>query len=140
MKQLLSGVALVAVLAIFVPAWAQAPANPSSTTAPPSASSPAPSSSAVAPGQTPAPSVRAPAAPEKATATAGNWAQPKPRRHARHVRRYARYGYYPYYGHPYYGYYRWGSPSDHIANQLNAQQLGGWGWGGPYSRSPYTSY
>ena len=57
-------------------------------------------------------------------------------RHAHRVRRYARYGYYPYYG-----YYRWGSPSDHMARQLNAQQLYGGGWGGgPYSRSRYVPY
>jgi hypothetical protein len=62
--------------------------------------------------------------------------QPKPRRHAHRVRRHARYGYYPYYG-----YYRWGSPTDHMARQLNAQQLYGGGWGGgggPYSRSRYV--
>jgi hypothetical protein len=62
--------------------------------------------------------------------------QPRPRRHAQRVRRYTRYGY-----HPYYGYYRWGSPSDHMASQLNAQQLYGGGWGGgPYSRSRYVPY
>jgi Ni/Co efflux regulator RcnB len=87
-----------------------------------------------------APSTAAPAASEKATAapgaTASHWVQPKPRRHAHRVRRYARYGYYPYYG-----YYRWGSPTDHMARQLNAQQLYGGGWGGgPYSRSRYVPY
>ena len=28
------------------------------------------------------------------------------------------------------GYYRWGSPNDHMARELNAQQLYGGGWGG----------
>lgn len=58
---------------------------------------------------------------------------------------YRRYAYRPYYNYPYYGYYPlypnygyyggygyepWNrpSPSDHVANQLNAQQLGRWGY------------
>src|SRR5258705_10136465 len=129
MKHLLSGVALAAVLAIATPIWAQAPSTPPGATPPPSA----PASSA-------ATSTGAPAASEKGAAalgaTASPWVQPKPRRHAHRVRRYARYGYYPYYG-----YYRWGSPTDHMARQLNAQQLYGGGWGGgPYSRSRYVPY
>ena len=128
MKHLLSGVAVSAVLAIATTVWAQAPSTPSSTTAPPAT----PPSGAAS-------STPAPAAPDKITAAPGATArpgvQPKARRHAHRVRRYARYGYYPYYGYPY-GYYRWGSPSDHMARQLNAQQLYGGGWGGgPYGRS-----
>jgi hypothetical protein len=128
MKHLLSGVALAAVVAIASSVWAQAPSTSPSATAPSSVSSSAPPSSAAAPPSS-----------DKATsekATASNSVQPKARRHAHRVRRYAGYGYYPYYG-----YYRWGSPSDHVARQLNAQQLygGGWGWGGgPYSRSRYV--
>jgi hypothetical protein len=130
MKHLLSGVALGAVLAIAVPVWAQAPSTPPSAAAPPSASSTEAPSSAASSTQAPAASEKAAAAPSK---TASGWVQPRPRRQAHRVRRYARYGY-----HPYYGYYGWGSPSDHMARQLNAQQLygGGWGWGGgPYNRS-----
>jgi hypothetical protein len=135
MKHLLSGVALSAVLAIAAPVWAQSPAAPPSATAPSTTSSTPPSSSAATSTPAPATSEKATATSEKATtpgATASRWVQPKPRRHTQRVRRYAHYGYYPY------GYYRWGSPSDHMARQLNAQQLygGGWGWGGgPYSRS-----
>jgi hypothetical protein len=33
-----------------------------------------------------------------------------------------------YYGGGYYGSQGWGSPSDHVANQLNAQQLGRFGY------------
>src|SRR6059058_475791 len=133
MKHLLSGVAMAAVLAIAMPIWAQAPSTPPSATAPPNAPPNAPASSAAISTAAPAASEKAAAAPG---ATASHWVQPKPRRHAHRVRRYARYGYYPYYG-----YYRWGSPSDHMARQLNAQQLygGGWGWGGgPYSQSRYV--
>jgi hypothetical protein len=129
MKHLLNGVAVSAVLAIATTVWAQAPSTPPSATAQPATSSGAPPSGAAS-------STSAPAAPDKITAAPGATArpgvQPKARRHAHHVRRYAHYGYYPYYGYPY-GYYRWGSPSDHMARQLNAQQLYGWGWGGgPY--------
>ena len=123
MKHLLSGVALAAVLAIATPVWAQAPSTSPSATPSSSASSSAPPSSAAAPPSS-----------DKATSEKATWVQPKPRRHVHRIRRYARYGYYPYYG-----YYRWGSPSDHVARQLNAQQLYGWGWGGgPYSRSRYV--
>jgi hypothetical protein len=139
MKHLLHGAALVTLFAIFAPTWAQAPGNAPSTTPPPTSSAKVPPGGAAPSAQAPAASDRATAA---ASANAGNWVQPRPRRHTRRIRRYARYGY-PYYGYPYYGYYRWGSPSDHVANQLNAQQLygGGWGWGGgPYSRMPYSPY
>ena len=132
MKLLLSSVALGAVLAIAVPVWAQAPSTPPSAAAPPSASSTEPPSSAASSTQAPAASEKAATAPSK---TASSGAQPRPRRQAHRVRRYARYGY-----RPYYGYYRWGSPSDHMARQLNAQQLYGGGWGGgPYSRSSHDS-
>ena len=124
MKHLLSGVALGAVLAIALPVWAQAPSTPPSA-APPTASSTAPPSSTASSTQAPAASDKATAAPRT---TASSGAQPRPRRQAHRVRRYARYGY-----HSHHGYYRWGSPSDHMARQLNAQQLyGGWG-GGPYA-------
>jgi hypothetical protein len=132
MKHLLSSVALGAVLAIAVPVWAQAPSTPPSAAAPPSASSAAPPSSAASPTQAPALEKTA-TAPSK---TASGWVQPRPRRQAHRVRRYARYGY-----RPYYGYYGWGSPSDHMARQLNAQQLGGYGYGwgySPYARSRYV--
>jgi hypothetical protein len=130
MKHLLRGVAVSAVLAIATTVWAQAPSTPPSTMAPPATSSATPPSGAA---------TAAPAASDKITTASGAIArpsvQPKARRHAHRVRRYAHYGYYPYHGYPY-GYYRWGSPSDHMARQLNAQQLYGWSWGGgPYSRS-----
>lgn len=127
MKHLLCGAALVALLAIFVPAYAQAPDSPSA----------APSSSA------------APAAQEKAAAApdagAGKWVQPRPKRHVRRSHRFARYArpHSPPYGSPYYWDRRWMSPADHAANDLNAHVAYGnsWGWGwGPYSRMPYTSY
>ena len=122
MKHLLSGIAMGAVVAIALPVWAQTPSAPPSA-APQSTSSTAPPSGAAS-------STPAPAASDKATAaprtTASNGAQPRPRRQAHRVRRYARYGHH-------YGYYRRGSPSDHMARQLNAQQLYGGGWGGgPY--------
>jgi hypothetical protein len=135
MKHLLSGVALGAVLAIAVPVWAQAPSTPPGAAAPPSASSTAPPSSAASSTQAPAASEKAVTAPSK---TASGWVQPRPRRQAHRVRRYARYGY-----RPYYGYYGWGSPSDHMARELNAQQLGGYGYGwgySPYARSRYVPY
>jgi hypothetical protein len=130
MKHLLSSVALGAVLAIAVPVWAQAPSTPPNAAAPPSASSTAPPSSAAV-------STQAPAASEKAVApstTASSGAQPRPRRQVHRVRRYARYGY-----HAHYGYYRWGSPNDHMARQLNAQQLYGGGWGGGPYAPPHDS-
>lgn len=112
MKHLLSGVALGAVLAIAVPVWAQAPATPLNAAAP-SASSTAPPSSAASSTQAPAASDKATAAPRT---TASSGAQPRPRRQVHRVRRYTRYGYH-------HGYYRWGSPSDHMARQLNAQHV-----------------
>jgi hypothetical protein len=125
MKHLLRGAALVALFAISVPAWGQAPDT-----------SPAPSSRAASP-EKPA------ATPETKTNTkADNWVQPRPHRQVRRSHRYVRYRSPPY-GSPHYWDRRWMSPADHAANDLNAYQTygGGWGWGwGPYSRMPYTSY
>jgi len=129
MKRLLSGVAVAAILAITAPIWAQSPSTPPDATPQSSTSSAAPPSTTPTPA--PAPAASDKASPEKPSAS--NWVQPRPHRHTHRVRRYARYGY-----HPYYGYYRWVSPTDHMARQLNAQQLygGGWGWGGgPYDRN-----
>ena len=127
MKHLLRGAALVALFAISVPAWAQAPNT-----------SPAPPSSAAS-----AASEKPSAAPEaKADTKADNWVRPRPHRQVRRSHRYARYRSPPY-GSPHYWDRRWMSPADHAANDLNAYQTygGGWGWGrGPYSRMPYTSY
>ena len=131
MKHLLSSVALGAVLAIAVPVWAQAPSTPPSAAAPPSASSTATPSSAAVSTQAQAASEKAAAAPRT---TASSGAQPRPRRQVHRVRRYARYGY-----HSHHGYYGWGSPSDHMARQLNAQQLYGGGWGGGPYAPPHDS-
>jgi hypothetical protein len=128
MKHLLRGVALVALFAVIVPAWAQAP---NTSPAPPSSS---PASAAPE---------KAAAAPEaKAETKAEKWVQPRPHRQVRRSHRYARYRSPPY-GSRYYWDHRWMSPADHAANDLNAYQMygGGWGWGrGTYSRMPYTCY
>ena len=117
MKQLLSGVTMIALLAVFTPTWAQAPADPPSPTA---AASLAPVASDPAAGA--------------AVPTAGDRAQPRPKRHVQRPLRHTRY--------VYRWDLRWRSPSDHIARQLNAHQLygggGGWGWSGPY-REPHDS-
>ena len=143
MNHLLSGVALAAVLAIAAPVWAQTPTSPSTPITPPSAAS-----STTAPQRpiaaTPAaPSAQAPATAQKATtapaATASTSMEPaKPRRHAQRMhatpshrmhaqntRHWHRYG--------------WGASSDHMANRLNAQELGrigGYGGGAPPHDSP----
>ena len=129
MKHLLRGAALVALFAISVPAWGQAPDT-----------SPAPPSSSAASTASEKPA----ATPEAKTDTkkADNWVQPRPHRQVRRSHRYVRYRSPPY-GSPHYWDRRWMSPADHAANDLNAYQTygGGWGWGwGPYSRMPYTSY
>ena len=116
MKQLLSGVTMIALLAVLTPAWAQAPADPSSPTA---AASQAPVAS------DPAAGAAAPGASDRA--------QPRPKRHVQRPPRHTRY---VYRWDP-----RWRSPADHMSRQLNAHQLyggGGWGWSGPY-REPHDS-
>ena len=107
MKHLLSGVALAAVLAIAAPVWAQSPMSPSTPTAPPSA----------APNDAATPAME-PARPRRHAQR--THAQPRSRTHTRSTHRGRR---------PYYG---WGRPGDHVANQLNAQELGrvGGGWSG----------
>jgi hypothetical protein len=116
MKHLLSGVALAAVLAIAAPVWAQSSTTSSTPSAPPSAAAPS----------TTAPSAQAPAASERATAaTPANpsTATARPRRHAQRMhaspphRLHARYG-------RHWHRYGWGASSDHMANRLNAQELG----------------
>jgi hypothetical protein len=121
MKHLLRGAALVALLAIFQPALAQAPD---------ASSKPASDSAAPAASQKPA------SAPD---AAASKWVEPRPKRHVRRTHRYAR-PHLPPYGSPYYWDYRWASPADHAANDLNAGIVygNGWGWGwgwGPYGRT-----
>ena len=116
MKQLLSGVTMIALLAVLTPASAQAPADPPSPTAAASQAPVAsdPTASAAVPG-------------------ASDRAQPRPKRHVQSPRRHTRY---VYRWDP-----RWRSPADHMAPQLNAHQLyggGGWGWSGPY-REPHDS-
>jgi hypothetical protein len=135
MKHLLPNVAIVALLAVFAPAWAQNPAQTPANQ---------PNSTAAAPSTGPAPAASeksgAPMAPEfadKTPAKAGNWVRPKRQQHqVRRSHRYARYRS-PRYGSPYYWDYRWMSPADHMANQLNAGVgYGGWGWGyAPYHDS-----
>ena len=125
MKHLLPNVAIVALLAVFAPAWAQSPAqNPAS-----------PPNSAAASEKSAAPV--APEFADKTPAKAGHWVRPK--RQHQVVRRSHRYAWYrsPPYGSPYYWNHRWMSPADHMANQLNAGVgYGGWGWGyAPYHDS-----
>jgi len=131
MKHLLGGTALVALFAVIVPAWGQAP---NTSAAPPSSSA-----ASVA-------SDKAAAAPEATADTkAEKWVQPRPHRQVRRSHRYA-YArpHSPPYGSPYYWDHRWMSPADHAANDLNSGIAygNGWGWGGwgPYGRMPYTSY
>jgi hypothetical protein len=109
MKHLLSGVAVVAALAIAVPVWAQTQPAPYTQPAPPQ-------------------TYAQPAPPQ-------TYAEPKPykERHAyrKHHKRYA--------GHTRTHYGRGSrAPQDNIANQLNAQELGRVG-GGPAPRmgGPY---
>jgi hypothetical protein len=120
MKPVISGMVLVAVVGLTLPVRAQTQASPPAATTP-SINMPAPS-------QPPAASEKAittpaPAAPEK-----------RPKRQVRRAKRYAppyRYGYYD----------PWGTPSDHVANELNRDQLqGGWYGGGvPYPYAPYAA-
>lgn len=138
MKHLLRNTAIVALLAVFAPAWAQTPSNPPSTTPSPSNEASAPSANAP-----PAASEKsnAPPAPEfadkeKTPANADNWVQPKRPHRVHRGHRYAR-AHSPPYGSPYYWDYRWMSPADHMANSLNAgMPYTSWGWGpAPYHDS-----
>src|SRR5436309_2299763 len=118
MKHLLRGAALVALFAISVPAWAQAPNTspagaalvalfaisvPAWAQAPNTSPAP-PSSTASAASEKPS------AAPEaKADTKADNWVWPRPHRQVRRSHRYARYRSPPY-GSPHYWDRRWMSP------------------------------
>jgi len=130
MKHRVYGVAFVAFLAIAPPISAQTQANPPTATAP-SINMPAPSPPQAASEK--ATTTPAPAATENAAAA------PKAERPKRQVRRAPRRYAHPY---PYYGEYGpWGSPSDHVANELNRAQLqGGWYGGGmAYPYAPYAA-
>src|SRR2546430_10035273 len=83
MKQLLSGVTMIALLAVLTPTWAQAPADPPSPTA---AASQAPVASDPGAGA--------------AVPGASDRAQPRPKRHVQSPRRHTRYVWDP----------RWRSP------------------------------
>jgi hypothetical protein len=151
MNHLLSGVALAAVLAIAAPVWAQAPTIPSTPSTPPSATSSttAPSAQAPAAPQRPiaatpaAPSAQAPATAQKTTtapaASASTSMEPaKPRRHAQRMHATPSHRMHAHYTHRWHR-YGWGASSDHMANRLNAQELGrigGYGGGTPPHDSP----
>jgi hypothetical protein len=150
MNHLLSGVALAAVLAIAAPVWAQAPTSPSTPNTPPSASSStARSAQAPAAPQKPiaatpaAPSAQAPATAQKATtapaATASTSMEPtKPRRHAQRMHATPSHRMHAQYTRHWHR-YGWGASSDHMANRLNAEELGrigGYGGGAPPHDSP----
>jgi hypothetical protein len=153
MNHLLSGVALAAVLAISAPVWAQAPTSPSTPNTPPSAASSttAPSAQAPAAPQRPiaatpaAPSAQAPTTAQKATtAPAANASASteaaKPRRHAQRMHATPRQRMHAHnVRHWHRTHYGWGTSSDHMARQLNAQELGrigGYGGGNPPKDSP----
>ena len=152
MKHLLSGVALAAVLAIAAPVWAQAPTTPSTPNAPPNAASSttAPSAQAPAAPQRPtaatpaAPSAQAPTAAQKATTAPAkastSTAAAKPQRHAQRMHATPRHRMHAHYVRNWHRpYHRWGTSSDHMARQLNAQELGrigGYGGGNPPKDSP----
>lgn len=137
MKYLLHEVAIIALLAVFAPAWAQTSESSPSTTPSPSkeASAPATSGSPAISEKSNAPEV---AGKEKAASNADNWVQPKRPHRVHRGHRYAR-PHSPPYGSPYYWDYRWVSPADHMANALNAgmpYSSWGWGWGArPYHDS-----
>jgi hypothetical protein len=158
MNHLLSGVALAAVLAITAPVWAQAPTSPSTPNTPPSAASSTttststttPSAQAPAAPQRPiaatpaAPSAQAPMAAQKATpapaAKASAMEPAKPRRHAQRIHATPRHQMHAHnVRHWHRTHYGWGTSSDHMARQLNAQELGrigGYGGGNPPHDSP----
>jgi hypothetical protein len=142
MNHLLSGVALAAVLAITAPVWAQAPTSPSTPNTPPSASSTTAPQRPIA--ATPAaPSAQAPATAQKATtapaATASTSMEPaKPRRHAQRMHATPSHRMHAQYTRHWHR-YGWGASSDHMANRLNAEELGrigGYGGGAPPHDSP----
>ena len=138
MKQLLSGTALAAALAIAAPVWAQTPTTPNpagtpSTTAPapytqsapsttmqtaPSATSQTAPYAQQAPARPTSPSASAPASSSTMEATTEPKARRHVVRHASHMRSMHRIRHAPL--------ARRGSraPSDSIANQLNRQELG----------------
>jgi hypothetical protein len=150
MKHLLSGVALAAVIAVAAPVWAQTSVAPS----PPTLPSTTQATSQVAPPALP----RHPTGSVTATATRATSASvatvPKGHRVVRttHNARYASQGYHAWHRH--YGRHGGyglsggygGGWSDHVANQLNGQELGrlGESMGGYGSTAPpmpgYRSY
>ena len=137
MKHLLHDVAIIALLAVFAPAWAQAPSSPPSPT--PSgneASAPETSAPAAASEKSKAPLAAESADKEKTSANASDWVQPKRPHRVHHSHRYAR-PHSPAYGSPYYWDYRWMSPADHMANAFNSgMPYTSWGWGvAPYHDS-----
>jgi len=154
MNHLLSGVALAAVLAISAPVWAQAPTSPSTPNTPPSAASStttsttAPSAQAPAAPQRPiaatsaAPSAQAPTTAQKATTApaSASTAAAKPQRHAQRMHATPRHRMQAHYVRNWHRpYHRWGTSSDHMARQLNAQELGrigGYGGSNPPKDSP----
>lgn len=101
MKHHLSGVALVALLALAAPVWAQAPATPSSPN--------------ISPGAPPAASEPQATTPARVATTPA----PRPKRPVRQAHRRYR-----------------GTPSDHVANRLNAAELARNGAPAPVYRAP----
>ncbi len=130
MKPLVNAVAFLGIiLGLASPLEAQ-------TANPPNAS--APSINMPAPSQPSAASEKATTSPPQA-ATENPTAASRTQRPKRQVRRAPRRYAFPY---PY-GYYGpWGSPNDHVANELNRGQLqGGWyGAGTSYPYAPYAPY
>jgi len=157
MNHLLSGVALAAVLAISAPVWAQAPTSPSTPSTPPSAASSTTTSTTTPSAQAPAapqrpiastpaaPSAQAPVAAQKTTTAPAAKASTsteaaKPQRHAQRMHATPRHRMHAHYVRNWHRpYHRWGASSDHMARQLNAQELGrigGYGGGYPPKDSP----
>ena len=116
MKHLLSGVALAAIVALAAPVWAQAPATPASPNAPagdqPATSPPPAATAPPAPTSPPRPRRRLrPPQRRRSRPPAESLGRKRPKRLVRR----------------YYG----GSASDHVANQLNAAELGRMGTPAP---------
>src|SRR5437899_2991037 len=126
MKPLVNAVAFLVVLGLAPPIEAQ-------TANPPNAS--APSINMPAPSQPSAASEKATTSPPQAT-TENPTAASRTQRPKRQVRRAPRRYAHPY---PYYGGYGWGSPSDHVADEMNRGQLQG-GWYGGGMAYPYAPY